>query len=330
MNLYRETRLYIRTSMEHARDSHNQDPPYMSPLRDAVDRFVARNGRRTMKSTFERIRKIMNRADGVHTYVACDKCHIPVGKRFATAWRGMPTGSNGYCSTCREDHMYYDDNRCDYMRSQDAVMFYRNMNAYENRDGLYAYRPDVERFYVEAIDKYVQGYRTGPANAFLTGYHGTSRNQRFLSDDWSRHMAKMDTSVPPAVAVRDVGLGVEIEGYAKRGQGAQSFIDKVAAAPGFADMIRGFEQDSSLSEAPDDAFEMITQAASLPRLREYFITQFPRNTGARSHQTTTCGLHVHVTRNIMSTAHQLRLVRFMASPAMQDFLTKVARRPASS
>jgi hypothetical protein len=121
-------------------------------------------------------------------------------------------------------------------------------------------------------------------------------------------------------------LGVELEVQADTASNAENFIRKMNVHFGY--LVRGFEEDSSLNET-DYGIEMITQAASLPRLASAFAGM-PQVSGITSHDTGTCGLHVHVSRRCLGgQTHELRLHDAMNSPLMQEFLDAIARRPSS-
>lgn len=52
--------------------------------------------------------------------------------------------------------------------------------------------------------------------------------------------------------------------------------------------------------------------------------------GARSHNTRTCGLHVHVTRDTVSEPTIAKLTMFLNDPVNETFLSKIARRSTSA
>lgn len=84
------------------------------------------------------------------------------------------------------------------------------------------------------------------------------------------------------------------------------------------------EHDGSL----DDGFEMITQPMGLDTHRELWARVC--NTHAvrslRAHDTTTCGLHVHVSRAGLSALTIAKVVCFLNSDFNDRFITLIARR----
>lgn len=153
----------------------------------------------------------------------------------------------------------------------------------------------------------------------LTGevqqYHGTKGRQRLLPDKWS-------------TSNRGLLLGVELEVQPVTIPAGKEFVKRMRDH--FGDLLRGFEQDRSLNEhGCEPGIEMITQAASLPALASRFMTM-PHVEKIRSHDTGTCGLHVHASREAFGgQTHYLRLTDAVNSPLMQEFLDAVSRRPAS-
>lgn len=86
------------------------------------------------------------------------------------------------------------------------------------------------------------------------------------------------------------------------------------------------EEDGSL----DDGFEMVTAYTGLDVHREqlsYFRDQ--RLKGARSHETSTCGLHVHICKADMTTLHGAKMILFINDEANQKLIHAVARRESN-
>lgn len=88
-----------------------------------------------------------------------------------------------------------------------------------------------------------------------------------------------------------------------------------------------FERDGSLS----NGFEMITDPMSLPAHRDLFsfLTQKSLTRNLRSHNTGTCGLHVHVSRSGLTDLQIQKVVAFVNSPDNEWFIRALARRYSS-
>lgn len=84
--------------------------------------------------------------------------------------------------------------------------------------------------------------------------------------------------------------------------------------------LRGFELDSSVPEG----FEIITQPCGLDVHRQQWL--FADLSGLVSHETTTCGLHVHMTKAALTKLTIGRMARFIHDPENKDFMETFARR----
>jgi Putative amidoligase enzyme len=130
-------------------------------------------------------------------------------------------------------------------------------------------------------------------------------------------------------------LGVELEMEAKRDsiddldERAEHLLDHMAWADG-ADGRRyrycALEQDGSL----DYGFEMVSGYTGLDIHRkqlEFFKDRFE---GMRSHDTSTCGLHIHICKSDMSIYHAMKMVLFINDTGNSRLVRTLARRDASS
>ena len=85
------------------------------------------------------------------------------------------------------------------------------------------------------------------------------------------------------------------------------------------------EHDGSLS----NGFEMVTGYTGLDihaKQLAWFKNKF---VGAKSHNTTTCGLHVHVCKADMSMLHAAKMILFINDPQNIDLIKCIARRDSS-
>jgi len=86
------------------------------------------------------------------------------------------------------------------------------------------------------------------------------------------------------------------------------------------------EDDCSI----DRGFELVTAYTGLDvhaKQLEFFDTRFK---GAKSHNTDTCGLHVHICKSSMTTLHASKMVLFINDPANHNLVFALARRDKSS
>jgi hypothetical protein len=85
------------------------------------------------------------------------------------------------------------------------------------------------------------------------------------------------------------------------------------------------EQDGSLNSG----FEMVTAYTGLDVHKKQLQYFKQRTKGLKSHDTSTCGLHVHVCKANMTTLHGAKLVLFINSPENYSLVKAIARRDAS-
>jgi hypothetical protein len=85
------------------------------------------------------------------------------------------------------------------------------------------------------------------------------------------------------------------------------------------------EEDGSL----DNGFEMVTAYTGLDVHKNQLQYFKQRTRGLKSHDTSTCGLHVHVCKSSMTTLHGAKLVLFINDPANLSLVKSIARRDAS-
>ena len=85
------------------------------------------------------------------------------------------------------------------------------------------------------------------------------------------------------------------------------------------------EEDGSL----DNGFEMVTAYTGLDVHKSQLQYFKQRVKGLKSHDTSTCGLHVHVCKSSMTTLHGAKLVLFINDPANVKLIKDIARRDAS-
>ncbi len=122
--------------------------------------------------------------------------------------------------------------------------------------------------------------------------------------------------------VKPLYFGVELEVEAKTGEDREELATTAAASMG--KLLLGIEEDGSLS----DGFEIITQPAGLDTHEEYWPNV--KLKGCISHETTTCGLHVHASRSAISKLTLGKLLVFVNSDQNREFLETFARRQFSA
>lgn len=158
----------------------------------------------------------------------------------------------------------------------------------------------------------------------IYNYHTSHRSPRTF------YALKRGASVPTLKTVTDPGarafVGVELEIEAGRAE-RHTLSDEVDAIMG---NLATCETDDSLN----DGFEIITQPATVPAFLKAFkldeLTDLLTAKGAKSANTSTCGLHVHYSRAALGASEQARDMvcakLLVLMDKFTDQLIKFARR----
>lgn len=223
-----------------------------------------------------------------------------------TVYRGTPVcrqcAANSYVfSTVYNQLIYSDDARWCRMPNgaSEAVLHCDDDNAVYNEDEDYWHHVD-----------YVP-----PPPPIIGNYHSSKAHQRVIRDDWS-------------VVRNNRYFGVELE---VEYHGSEHREDKArqlhAALNGGQFGHRCFfENDGSVS----NGFEIVSQPMSLPMHRDFWqwLNDKDLTRYLKSHNTSTCGLHVHVSREGMDSLVLAKAVTFVNAKANSELIRSVARRYA--
>lgn len=155
----------------------------------------------------------------------------------------------------------------------------------------------------------------------IRGYHTSSPTP--LRSPWTRSHGGRYLGVELEVERRD-------NADRSRGEIAQGIADWVnkqatdITAEGHHAPILFFEEDGSLR----NGFEMISQPMGLDDHARLWRTALsPTLTrGLASHDTETCGLHVHISRDGLTPLHLSKVICFVNDPDNADLIKAVARR----
>lgn len=118
-----------------------------------------------------------------------------------------------------------------------------------------------------------------------------------------------------------VFFGVELEV-----ESANDDIDRVREARKVKSVLGEFaicKSDGSL----DDGFEIVTCPATIDAHKEHWDKFFKeRWSNLRSYDTSTCGLHIHVSRQPLSEMQVAKIIIFVNSPHNRKFIERIAGR----
>lgn len=218
-------------------------------------------------------------------------------------------GNGDRCRSCiNEDYQfssYYDS----YVHNEDA-----RDALDEEGESVVISRHDSDFRYSDRQHTWVHFDYEEEQPSVIDTYHSSKRRQLVQHDDWTRANKR--------------ALGVELEIEVVNG----AMPEDIAST--LNDHINGgdvgnkvfFERDGSLS----NGFEIISQPMSLPAQRKLWewLNNKSLLKNMRSHQTTTCGLHVHVSRSEMTALQIGKIVTFVNNPYNEGFIRTLARRYA--
>ena len=184
-----------------------------------------------------------------------------------------------------------------------------------------------------------------------SNYHYSDRRDTYVSDDdrededaeaeenerdsviGEYHSSKHDLGhIPSKYDDRKtrVLLGLELEMEISEGYDRHDKARELLGALGYHTEAGAqyalCEQDGSL----DCGFEMVTGYTGLDVHAHQLAFFKQRFAGAKSHNTRTCGLHVHVCKAGMSLLHASKLVLFINDEKNHDLIKTIARRTESS
>ena len=271
--------------------------------------------------TVKNLARLRSFMSDIAAYDDADEVHEAMSSRLnafrcddCCEWEYEAKGHETYCNQniCREcadsnyrwssvydQYVYYEDARDARNSAGDRVVIH-----YE--DDNYEYNEDDDDYY---------HYDYSPEPEILGSYHTSKRRQRVIHDEWSDSRSRW--------------LGVELECEVKH-----EHVTRENKARQLNDLINGgdigskvfFETDGSLNYG----IEIITQPMSLPMHRD--VWQWLNDKEAvkhlRSHNTTTCGLHVHVSRQPLTQDQIAKMVVFVNDRANEQLIKAVARRYA--
>jgi hypothetical protein len=159
-----------------------------------------------------------------------------------------------------------------------------------------------------------------PEFEHIGSYHSSKRNLGHIPSSY-------DMRSPRVL----LGLELEIEvsdDYDKDGR-AGLLLDNMSDyrdEDGIRHTYCLMEEDGSL----DNGFEMVTAYTGLDVHKAQLQYFKNRTAGLTSHNTSTCGLHVHVCKSSMTTLHAAKMVLFINDPANIDLVKCIARRTDAS
>ena len=255
--------------------------------------------------TFDDDSEIKEHMENEYNIERCNDC----GEYEYTVKTCDTYGGDSVCRECANDNYRYSQRYGEYIYADDA----RDARD-QNGDLCVIHYDDDDFHYDEDEDEYIHcDYEREPE--LVGGYHSSKRRQVVIKDDWSNK--------------RNRWLGVELECEIKSDQTTREdkarFLNDLINDGEIGSKVF-FETDGSLNYG----LEIVSQPMSLPMHQD--LWQWLNNKDAvrhmRSHNTTTCGLHVHVSRNPLTQDQIAKMVVFVNDRSNEALIKAVARRYA--
>lgn len=217
------------------------------------------------------------------------------------------SGSDNVCRVCIEHNYTYSNYHDAYVHNEDS------------RDALDRHRDRItihfecDDFYYDDVEDCYVHRDYSPPSRVLRRYHTAKGNDdyRFIHSSWSQQNHRF--------------FGVELEVECRKGYPGE-YADKLndALNDGNIGSRCFFEEDGSLS----NGFEIITQPMGLDSHYEFWewLADKSLTTNLRSHDTSTCGLHVHINRDNINKMQINKMCVFIHSPDNSSLIRAVARR----
>ena len=250
----------------------------------------------------------------------CDDCMEIINEDFfmcndCQAWEandvGRTTYGNDYdqvCRTCIDNEYTFSSYYDQYVYSNDS------REALDQHGNTVTIHEDDEDFnYSDEDDCYVHSEHN-PKARLLGSYHSHKNQFHPIVSDWTK--------------LHNRYFGVELEVEVAKGDR----LDSVTAINAVANLDENgkfcwFETDGSLSHG----YEIITQPMGLDQHEQFWgWLKTDLTKPLLSHKTTTCGLHIHVSRKGLSKLQLSKMISFVNHPDNEEFITALARRYAQN
>lgn len=284
---------YVRMVVEHRNGLYASDISTLRELMERVEGNVA-DGDKMMEYMTSRF-----------SIETCEDCG---GWEFSDQAL-MTWGDERICRRCRDNTYQFSDYYQRYVHYDDG-RWARDANNNE----VYISQSDESFIWNDDADCYVHEEWEPPQPPIIANYHSSKGRFAIKIDDWSR----------------ETGLffGTELEVEVRDG-------DRFEVARRVNDVVNGgevgrnvfFENDGSLNHG----FEIISHPMSLPAHRDLWKWTQDRAAvrGLRSHNTETCGLHVHISRAELTGMQIAKMIAFVNDPENEHLIRAIARRYAT-
>ena len=214
-------------------------------------------------------------------------------------------GYDDVCESCLDNYFTYSNYEGEWLHNDSA-----REALDENGDRVTVSENNDDFYWSDEEDCYVhQDFSSG--GGYIGDYHSSKRRMEFVDSPWTK-LNKRFLGVELEVEVKDGDRGDKAKAIAE-------WQENNLEHTGFF-----FERDGSL----DCGFEMVSNPMGLDKHRETWkwVSSDRLISGLRSHNTSTCGLHVHVNRTSLTRTIIDRAVFFLNRPANEKLIKTIARR----
>lgn len=216
------------------------------------------------------------------------------------------------CYTCRDNNYSYDNYHEYWFPNENAV----NAIGPNGQDWIIDAEGNTSDFtWDDYHEHYVHRDYEDEDDSVIRGYHAHDDNFRLIESPWTK------------ANKRHFGVELEVECVdGNRNTAAQNIYNWFENNRASSEQLL-YEEDGSISHG----FEMISNPMGLDKHREIWkwLEQKELINPLRSHNTSTCGLHVHVSKAGLSTLTISKAVCFVNNPSNQSLIKAIARRYGS-
>jgi len=267
----------------------------LDDLRDLI------NGWQSVATDWDDIEHYLYRHVGLRK---CDECgEWELNTHTRTTW-----GSDDrVCRDCIDNNYRWSDRYDDYVHEE-----YVREAIDQNGRSCIIHEDDDDFHYDEDEETYVH-IDYSPGSRLIGTYHSSKGHQRPIISPWTKARRRF-IGVELEVETRDVSRTDKVQ-----------VLHKIINNEVWGSSVF-FENDGSLN----NGFEIISQPMGMDKHRELWswLTDKDAIRGLRSHNTTTCGLHVHISRDTLSKLQVAKIVTFVNDPENEPLIRAVARRYA--
>jgi hypothetical protein len=204
---------------------------------------------------------------------------------------GIYSGDSSVCDSCCEHNYTYSERQDRYISNED----WDNEQAEDEEEE----EPEYEH---------------------IGGYHSSKRNLGHIPSSYDLRSPRV---------LLGLELEIEVDDNYDKDTRAKVLLDGMSDYKD-EDNIRHtyclMEEDGSL----ENGFEMVTAYTGLDVHKAQLQYFKNRTAGLTSHDTSTCGLHVHVCKSSMTTLHAAKMVLFINDPENIGLVKAIARRSNAS